>query len=127
MIVIISYLNVIFISGAPVYISNPHFYQSDPKLLAEVEGLKPDRDLHETYFKIQPVSILIELSRLVINLNNVQKLGVPVEGKVRVQLNLRVEHTPAVQSVANFRDFVFPIMWLEEVSIQEIEYLLNSS
>lgn len=43
------------ISGAPVYISNPHFYQSDPKLLAEVEGLKPDRDLHETYFKIQPV------------------------------------------------------------------------
>ncbi|CAO1331993.1 unnamed protein product [Diamesa tonsa] len=82
--------------GAPVYISNPHFYQSDPKLLAEVEGLKPDRDLHETYFKIQP------------------KLGVPVEGKVRVQLNLRVEHTPAVQSVANFRDFVFPIMWLEE-------------
>lgn len=59
------------ISGAPVYISNPHFYQSDPKLLAEVEGLKPDRDLHETYFKIQPVRyILIKLSRQVINLNN---------------------------------------------------------
>jgi scavenger receptor class B, member 1 len=46
----------------------------------------------------------------------IQKLGVPVEGKVRVQLNLRVEHAPAVQAVKQFRDFVFPIMWLEEAS-----------
>lgn len=47
-----------------------------------------------------------------------QTLGVPVEGKVRVQLNLKVEHAPAVSAVANFRDFVFPIMWLEEVRIR---------
>lgn len=82
--------------GAPVFISNPHFYNSDPKFLKEVEGLNPQKELHETYFKIQP------------------KLGVPVEGKVRVQLNLRVEHAPAVQATEKFRDFVFPIMWLEE-------------
>lgn len=44
-----------YLTGAPVYISNPHFYQSDPKFLAEVEGLKPEKELHETYFKIQPV------------------------------------------------------------------------
>lgn len=43
--------------GAPVYISNPHFYQSHPKLLEEVEGLVPNKSLHETYFKIQPVSL----------------------------------------------------------------------
>lgn len=43
-------------AGAPVFISNPHFYQSDPKFLKEVEGLEPQKDLHETYFKIQPVS-----------------------------------------------------------------------
>lgn len=42
--------------GAPVYISNPHFYQSHPKLLADVEGLVPNKSLHESYFKIQPVS-----------------------------------------------------------------------
>lgn len=40
----------------------------------------------------------------------------PLEGKVRVQLNLRVERAEHIQSVADFRDFVFPIMWLEEVS-----------
>ncbi|CRL06895.1 CLUMA_CG019504, isoform A [Clunio marinus] len=82
--------------GAPVFISNPHFYQSDPKFLKQVEGLSPQRELHETYFKIQP------------------KLGVPVEGKVRVQLNLKVDHTPNIQAVEKFRDFMFPIMWLEE-------------
>lgn len=38
-----------------------------------------------------------------------------MEGKVRVQLNLKVQQAPNIKSVAKFRDFVFPIMWLEEV------------
>lgn len=42
--------------GAPVYISNPHFYLADPDLLDAVDGLKPNQSQHETYFKIQPVS-----------------------------------------------------------------------
>lgn len=37
-----------------------------------------------------------------------------MEGKVRVQLNLKVDHAPQVEAVKNFRSFVFPIMWLEE-------------
>lgn len=82
--------------SAPVYLSFPHFYKADPKLLDAVVGLKPVPKLHETYFKIQP------------------KLGVPVEGKVRVQLNLKVDHQPDIKTVANFPDIVFPIMWLEE-------------
>lgn len=32
-------------------------------------------------------------------------------------MNLKVEHAPTVQAVADFRDFVFPIMWLEEVKL----------
>lgn len=53
-----SVVNVIyrFFSGAPVYLSFPHFYRADPKLLEAIEGLKPVEKLHETYFKIQPVS-----------------------------------------------------------------------
>lgn len=43
-----------------------------------------------------------------------QKLGVPLEGKVRVQLNLKVEHQPDIKAVSSFPDIVFPIMWLEE-------------
>lgn len=48
-----------------------------------------------------------------------QKLGVPIEGKVRVQLNLKVERQPNIAVVANFPDIVFPIMWLEE-GIEEL-------
>nr|CAD7197427.1 unnamed protein product [Timema douglasi] len=81
---------------APVYLSFPHFYKADPSLVEAVEGLKPIKEKHETYFKIQP------------------KLGVPVEGKVKVQLNLKVEHTMNIFSVAKFPDIVFPVIWLEE-------------
>ncbi|XP_066584790.1 scavenger receptor class B member 1 [Prorops nasuta] len=82
--------------SAPVYLSFPHFYKADTKLLNSVEGLKPVKKLHETYFKVQP------------------KLGVPVEGKVRVQLNLKVERQPDLAVVSNFPDIIFPIMWIEE-------------
>ncbi|EZA58061.1 hypothetical protein DMN91_006308 [Ooceraea biroi] len=82
--------------SAPVYLSFPHFYKADPKLLDAVEGLKPVQKLHESFFIIQP------------------KLGVPLEGKVRVQLNLMVERQPIIAAVGNFPDIVFPVMWIEE-------------
>ncbi|CAG2063021.1 unnamed protein product, partial [Timema podura] len=87
----------LFVLDAPVYLSFPHFYKADPSLVEAFEGLKPIKEKHETYFKIQP------------------KLGVPVEGKVKVQLNLKVEHTMNIFSVAKFPDIVFPIIWLEEL------------
>ncbi|XP_063219535.1 scavenger receptor class B member 1 isoform X1 [Bacillus rossius redtenbacheri] len=82
--------------AAPVYLSFPHFYNADPALLEAVEGLLPSKEQHETYFKIQP------------------KLGVPLEGKVKVQLNLKVDRAINIYSVTNFRDIIFPIIWLEE-------------
>ncbi|CAG9767956.1 unnamed protein product [Ceutorhynchus assimilis] len=81
---------------APVYLSFPHFLDADHVLLDEIDGLVPSRDLHETYFKIQP------------------KLGVPIEGKVRVQLNLRVQQAPYITAVKDFKTIMFPVMWLEE-------------
>lgn len=41
--------------GAPVYVSQPHFYLADASLLDDVDGLTPNKTLHETFFKIQPV------------------------------------------------------------------------
>ena len=86
---------------APVYLSFPHFYKSDRQLLDAVEGLNPNTETHGTYFKIQ------------------SKLGVPLEGKVRLQLNLKVERQPYIGVVSNFPDIVFPVMWLEE-GIEEL-------
>ncbi|KAL1502465.1 hypothetical protein ABEB36_007602 [Hypothenemus hampei] len=81
---------------APVYLSFPHYLDADPKLLEQVEGLTPQRENHQSYFKIQP------------------KLGVPIEGKIRIQLNLRVEQSPFITAVKDFRSMIFPVMWLEE-------------
>lgn len=145
------------LSGAPVYISNPHFYLADPDLLDAVDGLKPNQSQHETYFKIQPVSshqtnqfsfdsfhfhsnfphwwvnfillfVFISISvHIVYSLSTIhfvcdsifaQKLGVPLEGKVRVQLNLKVDQSIYIDSLKNFRSFMFPIIWVEEVGVQ---------
>ncbi|KAJ2943282.1 hypothetical protein O0L34_g12088 [Tuta absoluta] len=83
---------------APVFLSFPHFLDADPELLTPFEGLKPVREKHQTYFMIQP------------------KIGVPLEGFVRVQLNLRVTRAPNVRvnNIHHFPDTMFPVMWLEE-------------
>lgn len=50
------YMYLFLPSDAPVYLSFPHFYDADPSLLTNFDGLKPDKEKHETYFMIQPVS-----------------------------------------------------------------------
>ncbi|KAJ8706402.1 hypothetical protein PYW08_011028 [Mythimna loreyi] len=89
--------------NAPVYLSFPHFYDADPNLLTPFDGLKPNKKKHETYFMIQP------------------KIGVPLEGFVRVQLNLKVDRAPniPINNINNFPDTIFPVMWIEE-GIQEL-------
>lgn len=36
---------------------------------------------------------------------------------MRIQLNLKVEQAKHISSVKDFRDIVFPIVWVEEVSV----------
>ena len=40
---------------SPLMMSWPHFYQADPRLLRDVEGLQPDRDKHQFQLDILPV------------------------------------------------------------------------
>lgn len=42
--------------GSPVFISFPHYYAGDQFYVNEVEGLKPDKSKHESYFTLEPVS-----------------------------------------------------------------------
>jgi hypothetical protein len=43
------------VTGAPIMVSFPHFYLGDPRLLEEVEGLKPDPEKHDFYLDIHEV------------------------------------------------------------------------
>lgn len=47
-------LHIEFFSGFNIALSYPHFFDGDPALLENVDGLKP-LPQHETYFDINPV------------------------------------------------------------------------
>lgn len=42
--------------GFPIALSYPHFLDTNESVAQQVEGMKPNRSAHETYFYIQPVS-----------------------------------------------------------------------
>lgn len=119
------------VSDAPLYISFPHFLKADPALLNAVEGLSPDVDKHESFIKINSVSwakLAFDFDLVQTSIGwvwesygfcfiNFQKLGVPLEARARVQLNIMVEQSN-IHVVRQFPSMVFPVMWLEEVNMR---------
>ena len=65
--------------GAPIALSYPHFYQADPSYLDAVEGLAPNKSLHQFYVDIEPV------------------LGFPLAIRPRFQLNAIIRRDPHIQ------------------------------
>ncbi|XP_014213867.1 protein peste-like, partial [Copidosoma floridanum] len=93
--------------GFPIALSYPHFYQSDPKLLTAVEGLKPIKDLHESYFFIQP------------------KSGLPVDLAFRFQINIALQDISTIEHVEGFSNLVLPLLWFE-IGMHEMPLLLHA-
>lgn len=48
--------------GFPMFISYPHFYLADSSVLEAVEGLLPDKNLHQTYMTLEPVSVRLSIN-----------------------------------------------------------------
>ncbi|XP_014255166.1 scavenger receptor class B member 1 isoform X2 [Cimex lectularius] len=93
--------------GAPVYTSYPHFYGvKDESITNAVEGLNPNKEKHETIVKIQ------------------QKLGVPLEARVRIQLNLKVTQAN-LGLTRKFPSIMMPIVWVEEGAEELPDYLIR--
>ena len=46
--------------GSPVMLSWPHFFQADPKLIRDVEGLSPNKEKHQFHIELQPVSFFVQ-------------------------------------------------------------------
>ena len=58
--------------GAPLLSSFPHFYLADKSLMNHVDGLKPEKDLHETYVDLHSVSnkfYILEINRIGVGLD----------------------------------------------------------
>ncbi|XP_057661882.1 sensory neuron membrane protein 1-like [Diorhabda carinulata] len=82
--------------GVPIYVSLPHFYDSDKSYLNGVKGLKPNKTKHQ-------ISILFE-----------QLTGGPVSVKKRLQFSMPLEPNQKVDLFKNFSSTVIPIFWVEE-------------
>ena len=81
---------------APVFISAPHFYLGDPRLLDDVIGIKPNKEKHQFSFDVEP------------------NMGVIISNHIRLQLNVRIESVKDVTETAAVRKTYVPVMWFEE-------------
>jgi len=85
--------------GAPVFMSQPHFYQADPyyaNLIAK-GSLKPDSNLHETSFVFEPIS------------------GVAMRVSARFQVNFKLDRIKELSMFKNLPKVTYlPTVWFEE-------------
>ncbi|XP_022184019.1 sensory neuron membrane protein 2-like [Nilaparvata lugens] len=80
----------------PVIMTKPHFLDAANDLLDDVDGLKPDPELHNSYFDIEP------------------KTGIPLEGYHRIQVNLKLNQITTMTLMKDLRNLTFPLLWVEE-------------
>nr|UVB79224.1 sensory neuron membrane protein 2 [Heortia vitessoides] len=90
-------LNLMPCQGAPAIASLPHFYLASEELLDYFNGgISPDREKHNTYVYLEPVT------------------GVVLKGLRRLQFNIELRNIPSVPQLANVRTGLFPMLWIEE-------------
>ena len=84
--------------GAPIFMSQPHFYQADPYLLTQFKRkntLKPEAEKHETALYVEP------------------KTGLSVDVKARFQVNVLIEKVSKISIYSKLRKTYFPTVWFE--------------
>ncbi|XP_022913408.2 sensory neuron membrane protein 2-like [Onthophagus taurus] len=84
---------------APVLLSFPHFLYADKTLIEFAKGLNPDKNNHESYLIIEPMT------------------ATPLTGAKRVQMSMILKSIEEIPLLANVTQGVFPILWLDEFVI----------
>nr|APG32553.1 sensory neuron membrane protein [Conogethes punctiferalis] len=90
-------LNLMPCQDAPAIASLPHFYLASEELLEYFDGgISPDKEKHNTYVYLEPVT------------------GVVLKGVRRLQFNIELRNIPSVPQLANVPTGLFPLLWIDE-------------
>ncbi|KAK4016392.1 protein croquemort [Daphnia magna] len=79
--------------GAPAFVSFPHYYLADSFLQNQVEGLNPQKELHEFHVDLEP------------------RTAVPLQVAARFQINILLESIKGISILKNVRQVYMPVMW----------------
>ncbi|XP_064211098.1 protein croquemort-like [Tribolium castaneum] len=99
--------------GFPLFLSLPHFFRADPTYLQPIDGLKPNKNQHESILIIEPTT------------------GIPIEMRAKTQLNLLIRPVNGISLVENVRQIFVPVWWTKQniklsgLSILFIKLIIN--
>ncbi|XP_040273892.1 lysosome membrane protein 2 isoform X2 [Bufo bufo] len=82
--------------GAPIILSSPHFYQAEESVIANVVGMNPKKEYHETFLDISPLT------------------GMVIRAAKRMQVNVYVTKIPEYEITQKIQTLYFPVMYLNE-------------
>lgn len=84
-------------SGAPVFVSYPHFYLGSENIMENVGGMVPEQEKHEFSITVEPT------------------FGVPIDVKGRFQVNLMMAPS---EEILLFKDipkrYFMPVLWFDQ-------------
>ncbi|EHB09521.1 Lysosome membrane protein 2 [Heterocephalus glaber] len=90
-------------NGAPIIMSFPHFYQADERFISAIRGLHPNKEDHETFVDINPLT------------------GIILRAAKRFQINIYVQKIDDFIETGDIKTMVFPVMYLNESAIIDKE------
>lgn len=85
--------------GAPIFISLPHLLYGDDRLLNRIEGIYPDKNLHQTLFEVEPHT------------------GLVLRAEKRLQINIYIQPEHFIDDMKNVAELVLPAMWINESTV----------